>query len=71
MKVPVNYRAVYDGNISELSRLKHFNPLENKATLLLAEVKKYIGQIQNKYLAGRKEVEYMQPEIRDNFWPNT
>jgi hypothetical protein len=57
---------------SELSRLKRFNPPENKANLLLAEVKKYIGQIQNKYLTGkRKEVEHMQPEIRDNFWPNT
>jgi hypothetical protein len=68
MKVPVNYRKYFDCKQvpleSELSRLRRFSPPENKATLLLAEVKKYIGQIQN-------EVEYMQPEIRDNCWPNT
>ena len=57
--------------LSELPRLKRFDACE-KSDVLLNEVRRFVGVMRTKYLAGEvKEVDNIQPEIRDNFWPNT
>ena len=55
---------------SELPHLKRFG---DKAALLFAEVKSFIGRIRRIALAPGKhnKLGEMQPEIRENFWPNT
>lgn len=56
---------------SELRRFKRFDdPTGNKSAVLLAEVVRYVGVMRTRYLAGQVD-ERGQPEIRDQFWPNT
>lgn len=57
---------------SELPRFKRFDdPTGNKSVVLLAEVVRYVGVMRTRYLAGQvDELVYVQPEIRDQFWPN-
>eukprot|EP01042_Synura_sphagnicola_P002576 gene2576-3110_t len=56
---------------SKLRRFKRFDdPTGNKSAVLLAEVVRYVGVMRTRYLAGQVD-ERGQPEIRDQFWPNT
>ena len=56
---------------SESLRFKRFDQ-PDKSVMLLDEVRRYVGVMRTNYLEGKvKEVDYVQPEIRDNFWPNT
>lgn len=57
--------------LSELPYLKRFDT-PDKFIVLLDEVRRFVGVMRTKYLAGEvKEVEYVKPEIRDIFWLNT
>ena len=56
----------------EEPHLKHFDPPGNKSKVLLAEVKRYVGVMRRNYIEGKiGELDFVQPEIRDHFWPNT